>query len=271
MEKDEKRDPVLAKGGLVGKYTLLELIKSTKQSFVFKALVNSTNRTVAIKFINAESATGAEHEIEMLKMSESPYIVKAIDIFDFPPFKCVVMPLCKGAGCIGKMCEDKVREIIKVALNGLEYLHSKGIWHRDIKVDNLLISEDHFYLGDLGFAKKFGENDRSEDYLGTLGFAAPEIVTHTPYTNKIDIWSLGVTMYTLLSGTSPFPLYPEESLRRCIEKGAYFYPVRAWKHISPDAKNLIDMMLKVNPEERISAKEALKHPWITGKSCERKS
>lgn len=266
MDSEISEGLTLDKGGLIGKYTVLELIKSTKQSMVFKAQVNSTKKYVAIKFIKHESSIGADHEIEMLKMTESPYIIKALDIFEYPPFKCVVMPLCKGAGCLGKMKEEQVKEIIKVALKGLDYLHSRGIWHRDIKVDNLLVSDNQFFLGDLGFAAKFDKGIKSEDYLGTLGFAAPEIISHTPYTNKIDIWSLGVTMYTLLSGTSPFPLYPETALRRCIEKGAYFYPVRAWKHISSGAKNLIDSMLKVNPEERISASEALKHAWFTGET-----
>jgi len=88
----------------------------------------------------------------------------------------------------------------------------------------------------------------------------------TPDEKSIDIWSLGVTMFSLLSGTQPFPVYPENTLRRCISSGSYFFPAHRFKNVSKDAKDLIISMIKVNPNERITAEEALKHKWFTSNS-----
>ncbi|KAH0794086.1 CAMK family protein kinase [Histomonas meleagridis] len=212
-----------------------------------------------------------------MKSIECPYIMTAIDIFEHDNNKCIVMPFAEynALSYINKILqvseeprEEIAKRIVKATLEALHFLHSRNICHRDVKTENLLISGNldvspSVMLSDLGLAKQIGEGKKCDDeFVGTLKFAAPEIITHTPYDQSADIWSLGVTTYYLLSGTSPFPLSPECCLRRCIEKGAYFYPQRTWKGISEKAKNLIDRMICVDPIKRITAKEALDHPWF---------
>jgi serine/threonine protein kinase len=218
-----------------------------------------------------EYAAHIDNELSLLKEVDCQYVIKPIEVFEWNRYKCIVMPYVSG-GCLvqERYREEVVKAVVKVGLRALDYMHSKGIWHRDVKVENFLIS-DHdspvalILLTDLGLATKVSDNQKlSSDFVGTLGFAAPEIIQNNAYDSSCDIWSLGVTTYTLLSGSSPFPNSPECCLRRCIEKGAYFYPQRYWKHVSPEAKQFIDGMLCVDPAERMTVSEALNHPWLTG-------
>ncbi|KAH0792247.1 phosphorylase b kinase gamma catalytic chain, liver/testis isoform isoform X2 [Histomonas meleagridis] len=227
--------------------------------------------------INSEHS---ETEINILKDLHCQYVISVLDIFNYQSFKCIVMPLADvnahkflttSALGTGGMSESMVRNIIYAALKALKYLHKNNICHRDIKTENILVSGVNssypiITLSDFGLAARVEPGKKLDEYVGTLRFAAPEIINHIPYDKSVDMWSLGVTMYTLLSGTSPFPITPESCLRRCIQKGAYFYPARIWKGISSSAKNLIDSMIKVDPEQRITAEDALKHPWIMNKS-----
>lgn len=164
--------------------------------------------------------------------------------------------------------EAQAKIVIKTGLLALQYLNSKGIWHRDIKLENFLVlnsSPEVFkvLVCDLGYAKKFHHNEKGNEYIGTTIYAAPEILKGTPYNEKIDIWSLGVTMFSLLSGKLPFPISPESTMFDCIEKGAFFFSFKDWKGVSKEAKDLISNMIKVSPNERISVEEALQHPWFT--------
>lgn len=259
----ETKEPKI--GDVFVGYELVKCLHNNKNSLVF--LAQKTDQFFAIKFIKLcpDNIDHVENEINIMESLDCPYILKAIECFEIPAFKCLVMPCAKGDLKTTKpVSEEVAKRIMICALNAINYLHENGIWHRDIKPENFLVFENgDVLLADLGLAARLNDKVMDSEFVGTIQYAAPEIIENTPYTNKIDIWSLGVSLFILLSGTNPFPVTPEETLRRCILKAAYFYSFRQWKKISSEAKNLIDMMLKVDPNDRIGVKEALNHPWLS--------
>ena len=167
-----------------------------------------------------------------------------------------------------KMPESKVKIIAQVGLKALKYLHSKHICHRDVKPDNFLCVDDNedgvqVLLADLGFAKQFKIGEKCKEYIGTLDYAAPEIIQGIPYNEAVDIWSFGVTLFLLLGGVAPFPRTPEYTLRKCISKGMYIFPANQMGNISDDAKDLIRHMIQVDPLKRWTPDECLGHKWFS--------
>ena len=264
--------PLPQAGSVVNGYVLIRMINNTDNSIIYKAQ-DSNGHDVALKFIKVKPTNQEmiEKEIDLMREINSPLILQSIDSFNYPPFKCIVMPFSQAGDLKAYMertgrpyDENTVRRIMKCALAATYFLHSHSIWHRDIKANNLLFfdSKQTVKLCDLGYATKHRAGEKSEHYLGTIQCAAPEIIANIPYDERVDIWSLGVLMYTLLSGSNPFPSFSGCTMRTCISHGSYFYPERSWKKISPLAKNLIDSMLKVDPSSRISLQDALSHPWF---------
>lgn len=263
-------------GEVINNYSLEKILDNTKNSIVFIAKDIKTNEKVAIKFIKYRKAAQqrVDAEIEIMSNCKCPFIIQAKEIFDYLPYKCLVMPLAMSdmnnilnQAHNHHLDEDLVKEVIRSALLALKYLHDNEICHRDIKPDNLLYlgeeEEESVQLTDLGFATKVSTDELCSDYVGTLNYAAPEIICGKPYDKSIDIWSLGVSMYTLLSGQNPFPCNPESTLRRCIQNGAFLYPASKWKTISREAKDLISHMIKVNPMERYTVQQCLDHKWFS--------
>lgn len=262
-------------GTVINGYKLDKMIDNTKNSAVYVAICPKNNEKVALKMIKCRESNieRVKSELHLLQCIKSPYIIRTKEIFDFPPYKCVVMPLAIGDFHVlldkmkdRKLPEDTVKKIMRSALLALKYLHSMNICHRDIKPDNFLLlgeeEDEQVQLADLGFAKEFRENELCNEYLGTLNYAAPEVIRGTPYDKSVDIWSMGVSMYKLLSGQPPFPVNPESTLRRCIMNGAFFFPANSWGNISKDAKDLISHMIKVKPNERYTADQCLHHKWF---------
>lgn len=254
---------------VINGFQIKERLAETLQSYVFKVQRVSDGKELALKMIKPreEHRAHVENELEIMRDLSSPFVIHAVDFFDYGEFKCMVLPLSQGALDPKKTYpEETVKKIIRSGLLALRYLHKRGIWHRDVKVENFLIFDhDKYVLSDFGLAKKVTEEKMSSDFVGTLRYAAPEVITNKEYDKTIDIWSLGVTMYTLLSGNCPFPITPECTLRRCIETAAYLYPSRfGWRNVSKEAKQLIDRMIVKDPHSRITVDEALVHPWLGG-------
>lgn len=255
--------PIINEGEVVHDYTLTKKLCETKMSVVFRAERN--NVPFAAKFIKqrTEHAKHIETEIRLLKTIKCPYVMGALDFFEYKGYSCVVMKLADG--CLApnkKHPESLVRKLVLCGLRALKYLHSHNIWHRDVKVDNFLRCGNDFIMADLGLAVETNEEQISNEFVGTVRYAAPEIITHEPYNGSIDIWSLGVTAYTLLAGQSPFPTSPESCMLRCISKAAFCFPTRIWGKISKEARDLIAQMIVADPNKRITIDEALNSPWF---------
>lgn len=174
------------------------------------------------------------------------------------------------------MPEAAARSMFAQILSAVEYLHSKSIVHRDLKPENILLSRDgRVKLSDFGLARMLDSAMALKTLCGTPQYVAPEIITLgtggptsglTGYSHAVDMWSLGVILYIMLSGEPPFDseLNPTMSLYQQIETGTYDFPADLWNPVSPLAKDLLVHLLEVDPEKRFSVQQALTHPWVNG-------
>uniref|UniRef100_A0A336KAH1 CSON006450 protein n=1 Tax=Culicoides sonorensis TaxID=179676 RepID=A0A336KAH1_CULSO len=183
--------------------------------------------------------------------------------------------ICKVTG--GELFEDIVaREFyseadashcIQQILESVHHCHSNGVVHRDLKPENLLLASKvkgaAVKLADFGLAIEVqGDQQAWFGFAGTPGYLSPEVLKKEPYGKAVDIWACGVILYILLVGYPPFWDEDQHRLYAQIKAGTYDYPSPEWDTVTPEAKNLINQMLTVNPYKRITASDALKHPWI---------
>ncbi|KAG8519448.1 Calcium/calmodulin-dependent protein kinase type II subunit delta, partial [Galemys pyrenaicus] len=147
-----------------------------------------------------------------------------------------------------------------------------GVVHRDLKVSRALdpppLSSSPAPVTDCSAAVMPGEAPRSarSRFAGTPGYLSPEVLRKDPYGKPVDMWACGVILYILLVGYPPFWDEDQHRLYQQIKAGAYDFPSPEWDTVTPEAKDLINKMLTINPAKRITASEALKHPWICQRS-----
>jgi serine/threonine protein kinase len=180
----------------------------------------------------------------------------------------------------GAMVEESARTMFRQILLAVEYLHSKSIVHRDLKPENILLTRDGTAkLSDFGLARMLDAAAALKTLCGTPQYVAPEIITLgsvgpsnalNGYSHAVDMWSLGVILYIMLSGEPPFDteLNPTMSLYQQIETGTYEFPADLWDPVSPSAKDILVHLLEVDPNKRLTVSQALHHPWLTGRTTE---
>ncbi|KAI9765817.1 MAG: hypothetical protein M1840_007099 [Geoglossum simile] len=172
-----------------------------------------------------------------------------------------------------KMTEDQARHVFIQLFNGVKYLHDRDIVHRDIKPENILLVDGNLTvkIADFGLAKIIGEDSFTTTLCGTPSYVAPEILKrsgHRKYSRAVDVWSLGVVLYICLCGFPPFSdeLMNEEfpySLMDQIQTGIFDFPSPYWDSVGDPALDLIDKMLNINMDDRLTIEECLQHPWVT--------
>ena len=232
-----------------------------------------TGRLVAIKSINKSKLTNERQrrkiQIEttiMKTLSKSNNIVKIFETYETKKHYCIVMEyICAGDLLSyikkrGKLTEEVAKFIFKQIVLTLQYIHNHNIVHRDIKLDNILIDLDNnIKICDFGVSKIIKNNEPLMEQCGTPAYIAPEILLNRGYEGfGVDIWSAGVVLYAMLSGTVPFKGNNIKDLHDLIIKGEY----PSIKELSKEASHLIKCILEVDPKKRINIKDILVHPWL---------
>ncbi|CAN0016914.1 unnamed protein product, partial [Phaeothamnion confervicola] len=232
---------------------------------------------VAIKCVSRETMTvRAEEELrrEMKIMIEleHPHIIRLIDFFQTPDKFYLVVEKVEGGELFDRIVvkqfytEREARDLVRVLLSAIAYCHARSIVHRDLKPENLLLvsreDDTSIKIADFGFAERFTES-LLQTQCGTPGYVAPEILMRKPYGAPVDMWSIGVITYIILGGYPPFHDTNQQTrLYARIKRGLYRFHDEYWKDVSPEAKDLIARMLVVEPEQRITAAQALEHPYL---------
>ena len=238
-----------------------------------------TSKPYAIKIVTKSKLTREDEvalrdEIDVLKELKHPNIIRLYDVFDESQFYYLVTECLFGGELFDRIVsksyysEKEARDVCRILFQSMAYCHGRSIAHRDLKPENLLLqsetNDSEVKIADFGFAKKCLTPNCLSTQCGTPGYVAPEILEGVKYDMKSDMWSLGVITYILLGGYPPFIEQGQRELFRKIRRGQYQFHPEYWGQVSQEAKDLITALLTVNPDERMSADEALKNPWITG-------
>ncbi|KFV98388.1 Calcium/calmodulin-dependent protein kinase type II subunit gamma, partial [Fulmarus glacialis] len=176
-----------------------------------------------------------------------------------------------GVSCTLVVKWESKGHCIHQILESVNHIHQHDIVHRDLKPENLLLASKckgaAVKLADFGLAIEVqGEQQAWFGFAGTPGYLSPEVLRKDPYGKPVDIWACGVILYILLVGYPPFWDEDQHKLYQQIKAGAYDFPSPEWDTVTPEAKNLINQMLTINPAKRITADQALKHPWVCQRS-----
>ncbi|XP_076629763.1 calcium/calmodulin-dependent protein kinase II isoform X6 [Colletes latitarsis] len=259
-------------------YDLKEELGKGAFSVVRRCVQKSTGHEFAAKIINTKKLTSRdfqklEREARICRKLQHQNIVRLHDSIQEENYHYLVFDLVTG----GELFEDIVaREFyseadashcIQQILESVHHCHHNGVVHRDLKPENLLLASKAkgavVKLADFGLAIEVtGDTQAWFGFAGTPGYLSPEVLKKEPYGKPVDIWACGVILYILLVGYPPFWDEDQHRLYAQIKAGSYDYPSPEWDTVTPEAKNLINQMLTVNPSKRITASEALKHPWI---------
>uniref|UniRef100_A0A8D3D039 calcium/calmodulin-dependent protein kinase n=1 Tax=Scophthalmus maximus TaxID=52904 RepID=A0A8D3D039_SCOMX len=251
-------------------------------SVVRRCVKISSGQEFAAKIINTKKLSARDHqklerEARICRLLKHPNIVRLHDSISEEGFHYLVFDLVTG----GELFEDIVaREYyseadashcIQQILESVHHCHVNGIVHRDLKPENLLLASKlkgaAVKLADFGLAIEVqGDQQAWFGFAGTPGYLSPEVLRKDPYGKPVDMWACGVILYILLVGYPPFWDEDQHRLYQQIKAGAYDFPSPEWDTVTPEAKDLINKMLTINPSKRITATEALKHPWICQRS-----
>uniref|UniRef100_A0A8C5N1S2 Serine/threonine-protein kinase H1 n=1 Tax=Leptobrachium leishanense TaxID=445787 RepID=A0A8C5N1S2_9ANUR len=262
---------------VTAKYDIKALIGRGSFSRVVRVEHKASKQPYAIKMIETKYREGrevCESELSVLRRVRHTNIIQLIEVFETQERVYMVMELATGGELFdriiakGSFTERDATRVLQMVLEGVKYLHTLGITHRDLKPENLLYyhpgTDSKIMITDFGLAsaRKKGDDCLMKTTCGTPEYIAPEILVRKPYTNSVDMWALGVISYILLSGTMPFEDDNRTRLYRQILKGKYSYSGEPWPSVSNLAKDFIDRLLMVEPGERMTAAQSIKHPWV---------
>ncbi|KAI8368011.1 hypothetical protein EDC96DRAFT_506048 [Choanephora cucurbitarum] len=263
---------------VIGNYTLINTLGSGSMGKVRLAVHNITGNKLAVKIVprkppkdkkkekdeNREIRTIREASIMLLL--HHPFIVSLKEFVVLNPYYYLFMEYVNGGQLLdyiiahGKLKEKQARRFARQILSALDYCHRNSIVHRDLKIENILISQSgNIKIIDFGLSNLFSPRSSLTTFCGSLYFAAPELLNAKHYTGpEVDIWSFGVVLYVLVCGKVPFDDQNMPALHEKIKRGVVDYP----SHLSTDCKSALSRMLVTNPAHRATVSEIMIHPWM---------
>ncbi|KAM8915294.1 MAP/microtubule affinity-regulating kinase 3a isoform 2-T2 [Spinachia spinachia] len=255
----------------VGNYRLLKTIGKGNFAKVKLARHILTGREVAIKIIdktqlNPNSLQKLFREVRIMKILNHPNIVKLFEVIETERTLYLVMEYASGGEVFdylvahGRMKEKEARAKFRQIVSAVQYCHQKHIVHRDLKAENLLLDADmNIKIADFGFSNEFTMGNKLDTFCGSPPYAAPELFQGKKYDGpEVDVWSLGVILYTLVSGSLPFDGQNLKELRERVLRGKYRIPF----YMSTDCENLLKRFLVLNPSKRGTLEQIMKDRWI---------
>lgn len=255
----------------IGKYRLLKTIGKGNFAKVKLARHVPTGKEVAIKIIdktqlNPSSLQKLFREVRIMKMLDHPNIVKLFQVIETEKTLYLVMEYASGGEVFdylvmhGRMKEKEARAKFRQIVSAVQYCHQKRIIHRDLKAENLLLdSEMNIKIADFGFSNEFTPGSKLDTFCGSPPYAAPELFQGRKYDGpEVDVWSLGVILYTLVSGSLPFDGSTLRELRERVLRGKYRVPF----YMSTDCENLLRKFLVLNPGKRASLETIMRDRWM---------
>uniref|UniRef100_A0A8C1S1S6 calcium/calmodulin-dependent protein kinase n=1 Tax=Cyprinus carpio TaxID=7962 RepID=A0A8C1S1S6_CYPCA len=253
-------------------YQLYEELGKGAFSVVRRCVKLSTGQEYAAKIINTKKLSARDHqklerEARICRLLKHPNIAR----LNFLCFRVTGGELFEDIVAREYYSEADASHCIHQILDSVHHIHQHDIVHRDLKPENLLLASKcknaAVKLADFGLAIEVqGDQQAWFGFAGTPGYLSPEVLRKEAYGKPVDIWACGVILYILLVGYPPFWDEDQHKLYQQIKAGAYDFPSPEWDTVTPEAKNLINQMLTINPAKRITAQEALKHPWVCQRS-----
>ncbi|XP_043917602.1 serine/threonine-protein kinase MARK1 [Protopterus annectens] len=255
----------------IGNYRLLKTIGKGNFAKVKLARHVLTGREVAVKIIdktqlNPTSLQKLFREVRIMKFLNHPNIVKLFEVIETEKTLYLVMEYASGGEVFdylvahGRMKEKEARTKFRQIVSAVQYCHQKCIVHRDLKAENLLLDADmNIKIADFGFSNEFTTGNKLDTFCGSPPYAAPELFQGKKYDGpEVDVWSLGVILYTLVSGSLPFDGQNLKELRERVLRGKYRIPF----YMSTDCENLLKKLLVLNPTKRGSLEQTMKDRWM---------
>jgi calcium-dependent protein kinase len=247
---------------------------------VSKAKNKSTGAIRAVKSIakaQMKNADRFKQEIAIMKMMDHPNIIKLYETFEDHRNLYLIMELCSGGELFDRIIESghfsevQAATLMQQILRAMYYMHENHVCHRDLKPENFLfttkesIDKSLLKIIDFGLSCKYEPNQVLTTKAGTPYYVAPQVLAGK-YDQLSDLWSCGVIMYVMLCGYPPFFGETDAEVLSKVRLGNFSFNQADWKNVSEDAKNLIRMMLKMNPRDRYTAEQTLNHEWIKNKA-----
>lgn len=238
------------------------------------SLINPQQRAAIKSFdllhIGAEQKALLTNEMEIFLSLDHPHMARLMAVYESKDKLSLVMECMEGGELFDRVSRQKIftESCAACAANqmfhAVEYVHRQGIVHRDLKLENFVYESpgsDFLKLIDFGYSKFYTRRSMKEA-LGTLPYAAPEVLKQKYNAGSCDMWSLGVVVFILLSGYMPFNDADDEETKLAVMKCKYIMHQERWGHVSEDAKHFVRRLLVVDPSDRLTAKQALDHPWL---------
>lgn len=269
--------PALTEDVMV-KYAPGPVIGQGAYGIVISAVERSTRKRLACKVVvmprllatpdGPNVATRLRNEISVMAyLAGHPNIVRMVDVLESTDRIFIVQELCTG-GTLGHVHipvdEARAARLFRGIAKAVLHCHQRGVLHRDIKLDNFMLSENTVKLGDFGFAHFVGRDEKLTDAVGSPFFMAPETITKAGYGFESDVWSCGVCLFRLLSAEFPFKGKTSSDVFAAVRhtRSTSLFAGPEWNGVSPDAKHLVRHLLTKDPLHRMGLEAALSHPWM---------